>query len=90
MSRLGRSNRAHAMEWNAKSYDEGGASSRSATETPNDAPAEVNSTGGLPGGAVASEEEFAHLETCLNTPKRLSPTILYGAALLQGIGQKRR
>lgn len=42
----------------------------------------------LPCGAVASEEEFAHLEACIKTPKKLSPTILYGAALLQKLGDQ--
>jgi hypothetical protein len=77
------------MDWSAKGYEGGCATSRAATAKAGDSSAELVSAG-LPGGAVASEEEFAHLETCLKKPNRPSSTILEGAALLETIGQKRR
>ena len=77
------------MEWNAKCY-EGGASTRSATTAIKARPAEPDFEDGLPGGVVASEEEFAHFNRWLKSPKTPSPTLLQGAALLRAIEQKRR
>ena len=57
------------MEWSAKGYEGGCATSRAATAKAGDMSAEFVSAG-LPGGAVASEEEFAHLETCLEKTNR--------------------
>jgi hypothetical protein len=76
------------MEWNAKGYERG-AGACFATVRRDDMPANLATDEILPGGAIASEEEFAHLERCLKNPKAPSSTILEGAALLQLI-QKRR
>ena len=37
----------------------------------------------LPGGIVASDEEFAHFDRCLKSAERPSTTVLQGAALLK-------